>query len=341
MLTRYLVKSGYEERQIFAVRDLGRSGISIIFKTKSGQFGDRMIDNVKDFHISVHTEQYHDDRKVLGYRVKHSLIDVDGDYYWGSIIVKKRNNRPMVWCVVNAFSSILFGEGFKFSNKKDDKFVRVIGYLGMGETLVYSIYVVDKSVEMPQIQGFGIITQEFSCFNVVLYFAFFHMPSGKFSLNDTISRGALRKGRNPSVIIGGAQDPVPFDPQSNDRASVRKYLIASHIRLSSDFMKILSSNSDIVPSILKTEHQRPKFSRWPLDNDEIHRAYGEGSVLNNPKFADPDGPDGQNGTPRPPWWIDPSELMMVRPNTNESLAKHGVNREDNLAEYWNDDGKIN
>lgn len=318
--TRYSVKAFGEERQIFSVRELPDGSISIIFNLASSGFTGDEIRSCKNFHITIHKTQFHKDRKCHGNRIKHSLLTNENEYFHHSIIIRSRKNNDFILAVTSSFNSALIGDSYIIKRKKGDSIVPVIGYLGAGETFSHTIYVCEKNVVMPRVQGFGKVERTFNEFKLVLYFTFFHISGGMLSFVQTPAKGALRVGTNPSRIIGNAQDPAAFSPMS--LTGIERFLQKTHFKLSCVFMDFIKNGPEnLLIKEISTPFDHAGFNRWPAYTDEVHEAYGEEARINNEIYHSPTFIDG---TPKPENWQEPLGLIRTQLNSEETLMKHGV-----------------
>lgn len=308
---RFLVKTYGEERQIFSVREAGDGSIVVIFKIDKSGFTGMAVD-VKNYHITVHSPQIHGDRKCEGYRVKSSLLTRNNDYYYESIVVRKRSDNKFIWPAISVLSSAVFGEGFSFREKKSDELVKIVGHPGIGETLNYTIFVCNSDVYLPRIQGFGRIEREIGLFKIVIYTTFLHVSSGSITLNAQAARGALRKGRAGSQPLGSAQDPKALNPFTLN--AIEKYLQRTHSELAANYLRLADRNLiPIVPKEFRVPWERPVFSRWPEFNDTDHENYGEDSHRKNDRYSAPNFVDG---TPKPSRWTDPVGIIRTASSAN-------------------------
>lgn len=311
-MLRFLVKTFGEERQIFSVRETGDGSIIVIFKIDKAGFTGMAVDNVQNYHITVHSPQFHNDRKCEGYRVKSSILTKSSEYYYESIVVRKREDNKFLWPVISVLSSAIFGEGFSFRDKKSDELVKVVGYPGIGETLNYTLFVCDKDVHLPRVQGFGRIDREIGRFKVVLYNTFLHLSSGSITINAQAARGALRKGRLNSQPLGSAQDPGAFNPFT--LTSIEKYLQNTHRSLAANYVRLADKEViPIIPKELRLPWERPIFNRWPEFNDTNHENYGEESHRKNERYS---APNFVSGIPKPVGWKDPVGIIRTAKSTN-------------------------
>lgn len=305
--TRFIVKTIGEERQIFAVRSLGDGSIVFIYKPASTTYSGTGNKPVKDHHITVHKEQEHNIPKCVGNRIKTSLLTNEDEYFYDTIVIKKSKKNKFLWPLISIADAAIYGKTYEFSYKNGDSLVQVVGYPGTSETLIYTLFVCDPLIELPRVQGAGLITRTIGGFKVGLYTTFLHVSSGIASIILPGARGALRTGRPPSQPIGNAQDPAPFNPFTEP--GITKYIKQSHLRLADEYLRYLKqSNGPLIPEKLRTPWESPTLGRWPAYNHEDYEWYGEESRMKNEIYSEPNFPDG---TPKPPGWVDPLGIIRT------------------------------
>ena len=308
-----MVKCLGEERQLFATRQTTDGSILFMFKTELSTMVDKMVQQVKDLHITAHTMRPIEGRDC--YKMKFSLLNIERDIFDRSHIVKDRKNRGLVWPLISVFSAAPIGKSFDFSKKSGDKIIPLIGFMGVGESLNYTIFMSTPNLELPRVQGFGMHVERFSALTVTIYYGFFHMTSPSFSIFKPFRQGPIRKN---GVLEGtGAQGLVveTLTPQATER-----YLQRVHIELAANYLSRESGDSAI-SSELKGRFEVPTFGRWPRENDEIHEAYGLGSQLTNPVYTAPFFLDGAK---KPHGWIEPLDAIATHRNTPEALKAAGI-----------------
>lgn len=319
--TRFLVLSGSQERQIFSARPLSDGSCTLIFKTKEGGLLGEVFKNITNNHITIHSSKEHKDlsneRPIFyGRKIKHTFIFDNGNVADNSIIVKYNKRRPFIWPVISTMSSALFGKSFEFSNKNNDTLINLIGYLGAGQTICYTLYVSDEFVKMPQIQGFSKYEETFEEIKITLYITFFNMFSWSYSIGSFFKYGPLRVNNN---IIKDISNSI-YEPVSID--GIEYFLQKTHSSLRENYLNLRRSGAmNDVPKELLGDQEEPKFTRWPSYTDEVHEAYGILSRLDNPIY---EAPNFVEGIPKPKGYQTPLSGITIVANTPEELERHGI-----------------
>jgi hypothetical protein len=307
--TRFAVFYRSQERELFKVVETPDGSLLFCFRAARSSFGDEGIQDVREQRVSAHSPKAHIvpvDRREAACKIKYTTFATSGAKYESSLIVTDRKRRGFLWPVLNVLTASLEHPNALLRRDGHDTVVELFGYRGMLETLLYTIYVAEKSLVLPPVQGFTLIQHPFTYFSVAIYTTFFTLPTPPHSLVLTHVQGARRKDEQPV----GAKTSA-FVPRMTENG-VERYLREQHGFLASMYNLMTPAASAVMPDEVKKVLGQPRFLRWPLDRDETHDAYGTYSRQKLPIYSDPFFVDG---TPKPSGYRDPpGPMLTARPD---------------------------
>lgn len=305
--TKLVVMAAGEEKQLLAIREASDGSLIFQFKELSSSFGSGAVKQFKEMHITAHTAKQGE--HGIGYKIKYSASTFDGDIYDSSVIVTDKKKRGLIWPVTNSLLSPLSFS--KFTERKDDETVRLFGYIGLEESLCYTIYVHALCIELPRVQRYSHYQIRFDKLAVTIYFSFLHLSNYITQLNLSHVMGPVRLNNE----LMGEQ----IGPQARmTERGVEKYMHEKTHEMAQMYCGIANGHPDVIANPALTKNlAATSFGRWPALNDQIHNEYGLLSRQKSTIFISPKTIDGRT---KPAGYVQPLGMIatiMNKPKTDK------------------------